>query len=77
MAQQGLATESIGRSQGGGLTITKRECSAYDGHEPQAAAAAEAVEHHWEVIERILFIYAKLNPGICYVQGMNEICGPL
>ncbi|KAG0007145.1 hypothetical protein BGZ65_003665, partial [Modicella reniformis] len=32
---------------------------------------------HWEAIERILFIYAKLNPGIGYVQGMNEILGPL
>ncbi|XP_031556104.1 TBC1 domain family member 13-like [Actinia tenebrosa] len=34
-------------------------------------------EAHWEVVERILFIYAKLNPGISYVQGMNEIIGPL
>ncbi|KAL5039657.1 hypothetical protein BDV3_002775 [Batrachochytrium dendrobatidis] len=32
---------------------------------------------HWEAIERILFIYAKLNPGIGYVQGMNEILGSL
>ena len=32
---------------------------------------------HWEAIERILFIYAKLNPGLGYVQGMNEILGPL
>lgn len=34
-------------------------------------------EAHWEVVGRILFIYAKLNPGIAYVQGMNEIVGPL
>lgn len=34
-------------------------------------------EAHWEVVERILFIYAKLNPGIAYVQGMNEIVGPI
>jgi hypothetical protein len=77
VAQQGLATESIARTLGGGVKVTKRECSAYDGQEPKVALAAEAVEHHWEVIERILFIYAKLNPGIGYVQGMNEICGPL
>ncbi|KAG0305951.1 hypothetical protein BGZ98_003246 [Dissophora globulifera] len=32
---------------------------------------------HWEAIERILFIYTKLNPGVGYVQGMNEILGPL
>lgn len=34
-------------------------------------------EAHWEVVERILFLYAKLNPGIGYVQGMNEIVGPI
>ncbi|XP_029108641.1 TBC1 domain family member 13-like isoform X1 [Scleropages formosus] len=34
-------------------------------------------EAHWEVVERILFVYAKLNPGIAYVQGMNEIVGPI
>lgn len=34
-------------------------------------------EAHWEVIQRILFIYAKLNSGDKYVQGMNEICAPI
>ncbi|KHN85516.1 TBC1 domain family member 13 [Toxocara canis] len=34
-------------------------------------------EYHWQVVERILFIYSKLNPGVKYVQGMNEIVGPL
>lgn len=28
-------------------------------------------------IKRALFIYAKLNPGIKYVQGMNEIYAPI
>jgi hypothetical protein len=37
----------------------------------------ESEEAHWEVVERILFIYAKLNPGQGYVQGMNEIIGPI
>jgi hypothetical protein len=32
---------------------------------------------HWEVIERLLFIYVKLNPGVGYVQGMNELLGPI
>ncbi|PRP89079.1 hypothetical protein PROFUN_01799 [Planoprotostelium fungivorum] len=32
---------------------------------------------HYEALKRILFIYAKLNPGIRYVQGMNEILGPI
>ncbi|VDN21656.1 unnamed protein product [Gongylonema pulchrum] len=35
------------------------------------------IEYHWQVVERVLFIYSKLNPGIKYVQGMNEIVGPL
>jgi len=30
-----------------------------------------------EVMERILFIFAKLNPGVEYVQGMNEVVAPL
>ncbi|KAI8336134.1 rab-GTPase-TBC domain-containing protein [Chlamydoabsidia padenii] len=34
-------------------------------------------DYHWEVIERILFMYAKLNPGIGYVQGMNELLAPI
>ncbi len=34
-------------------------------------------EAHWEVVERVLFLYAKLNPGQRYVQGMNEIVGPI
>ncbi|KAL9671316.1 hypothetical protein QQ045_008884 [Rhodiola kirilowii] len=30
-----------------------------------------------EALRRILIIFAKLNPGIRYVQGMNEILAPL
>ncbi|XP_039286629.1 TBC1 domain family member 13 isoform X2 [Nilaparvata lugens] len=41
------------------------------------APLAEGAEAHWEVVERILFLYAKLNPGQGYVQGMNEIIGPI
>ena len=26
---------------------------------------------------RILFIFAKLNPNVRYVQGMNEVLGPI
>ena len=29
-------------------------------------------EQHWEVIERILFVYAKLNPGVKYVQVRRQ-----
>ena len=28
-------------------------------------------------MKRSLFVYAKLNPGIKYVQGMNEIYAPI
>ena len=35
------------------------------------------IDLHWEAIERVLFIYAKLNPAIGYVQGMNELIAPL
>ena len=31
------------------------------------------IEAHSDAIARILFIYARLNTGIKYVQGMNEI----
>ena len=35
------------------------------------------VETHLEAIWRILFVFALLNPGIGYVQGMNEIVAVL
>ena len=38
---------------------------------------AKGQEAHWEIVQRILFLYAKLNPGQSYVQGMNEIIGPI
>eukprot|EP01017_Pseudomicrothorax_dubius_P037041 TRINITY_DN5379_c0_g1_i1.p1 TRINITY_DN5379_c0_g1~~TRINITY_DN5379_c0_g1_i1.p1 ORF type:complete len:411 (+),score=70.39 TRINITY_DN5379_c0_g1_i1:160-1392(+) len=34
-------------------------------------------ETHNEVLLRILFIYAKLNSGVSYVQGMNEVLAPI
>lgn len=40
-------------------------------------ACDDNFEYHWQVVARILFIYAKLNPGSGYVQGMNEIIGPI
>ncbi|ORX53989.1 RabGAP/TBC [Hesseltinella vesiculosa] len=38
---------------------------------------AHVQDYHWEVIERLLFMYAKLNPGVGYVQGMNELLAPI
>ena len=31
------------------------------------------IETHADVLSRMLFIYGKLNAGVRYVQGMNEI----
>uniref|UniRef100_A0A2P2I233 TBC1 domain family member 13-like n=2 Tax=Hirondellea gigas TaxID=1518452 RepID=A0A2P2I233_9CRUS len=44
---------------------------------PPPVVLAPGEEAHWEVLERVLFVYAKLNPGQGYVQGMNEIIGPI
>ena len=32
------------------------------------ALLPDGKEAHWEVVERVLFLYAKLNPGLNYVQ---------
>lgn len=32
---------------------------------------------HADVMSRILFLYARLNPGVVYVQGMNEVLATL
>ena len=34
-------------------------------------------EDHRDALLRILFLFAKLNPGITYVQGMNELLAPI
>lgn len=34
-------------------------------------------EKHFDVLSRILYVYAKTNPGIRYVQGMNEVLAPI
>ncbi|XP_075247502.1 TBC1 domain family member 13-like [Convolutriloba macropyga] len=43
----------------------------------ESYSLGEDAEVHWEVVERILFIYAKLNKATGYVQGMNELLGPI
>lgn len=59
-----------------GLGVTKITLVTRKANE-EYAPLARGQEAHWEVVERLLFIYAKLNPGQSYVQGMNEIIGPL
>lgn len=34
-------------------------------------------ELHWQVIQRILYVFCKLSPGIGYVQGINDIVAPI
>ncbi|XP_022084315.1 TBC1 domain family member 13-like [Acanthaster planci] len=70
-----LNSEDIARNKLGiSATAPKKKPQTYDfGHE----TLPEGQEAHWEVVERILFTYAKLNPGQSYVQGMNEIVGPV
>ncbi|KAL7638119.1 UNVERIFIED_CONTAM: hypothetical protein RMT77_011744 [Armadillidium vulgare] len=60
-----------------GLGINKIEASRKSVATEDYKPLPPGSEAHWEVVERILFIYAKLNPGQSYVQGMNEIIGPL
>lgn len=59
-----------------GLGVTRIALSVKKAIEDYAPLD-EGSEAHWEVVERILFLYAKLNPGQGYVQGMNEIIGPI
>lgn len=62
------------KTERGGFTkLSATKCSQND----EYVVLEEGEEAHWEVVERILFIFAKLNPGILYVQGMNEVIGPL
>ena len=42
-------------------------------HELSPEDQSKRVETHADVLTRVLFIYAKLNPGVKYVQGMNEV----
>ena len=34
-------------------------------------------ESNADIMNRILFIYAKIHPDVCYVQGMNDLLAPL
>lgn len=77
MIRKGLGvTKIIGKKTG------KQKSVEQDGngvHQNSGIEPRDQVEgeYHWEVVERILFLYAKLNPGQSYVQGMNEIIGPI
>ena len=42
-----------------------------------ARMLAETEETTRQLLNRMLFVYAKLNPEVAYVQGMNELLAPL
>uniref|UniRef100_A0A0V0J1E1 TBC1 domain family member 13 n=2 Tax=Schistocephalus solidus TaxID=70667 RepID=A0A0V0J1E1_SCHSO len=48
-------------------------CSSYE----ESDSEFHSQEAHWEVAQRIIFIYCKVNQRSSYVQGMNEVLGPI
>ncbi|XP_063172303.1 TBC1 domain family member 13 isoform X1 [Candoia aspera] len=72
--QTTLKSQTVARNRSGVTNVSSPVKTPVVGEYEVLPDGSEA---HWEVVERILFIYAKLNPGIAYVQGMNEIVGPL
>ena len=43
----------------------------------QSLIVTTGTERHADIMMRILYIYGRLNPGIGYVQGMNELLAPI
>ncbi|XP_053381558.1 TBC1 domain family member 13-like [Mercenaria mercenaria] len=68
-----LHSESVSQNRLGITNMATSRRKASDEYMP----LPDGQEAHWEVCERILFVYAKLNPGLGYIQGMNEILGPI
>ncbi|XP_039717645.1 TBC1 domain family member 13 isoform X2 [Pteropus medius] len=75
--QTTLKSQTVARNRSGVTNMSSPHKSSVPTPLSEYEVPPSGCEAHWEVVERILFIYAKLNPGIAYVQGMNEIVGPL
>jgi len=73
VTQAQLNAQTLERKGVGPSTLANSKKRAAEDYQP----LSEGQEAHWEVVERMLFLYAKLNPGQGYVQGMNEIIGPI
>jgi len=73
VTQAQLQAQTVERKGVGPSTLATSKKRAVEDYAP----LNEGQEAHWEVVERMLFLYAKLNPGQGYVQGMNEIIGPI
>ncbi|KAG5447078.1 TBC1 domain member 13 [Clonorchis sinensis] len=56
------------------VTPPLRDKAWYDSN---TAATPLGAEQHWEVIERILYVYYKTHTAQGYVQGMNEVIAPI
>ncbi|XP_074600098.1 TBC1 domain family member 13 [Brevipalpus obovatus] len=54
-----------------------RSFNEYDHCDETSEPLSVDEEYNWQVVARILFIFAKLNPCQGYIQGMNEIIGPI
>ena len=68
-----LEAQTLERKGVGPSTLANSKKRADEDYAP----LSQGQEAHWEVVERMLFLFAKLNPGQGYVQGMNEIIGPI
>ncbi|KAJ2954467.1 hypothetical protein O0L34_g2745 [Tuta absoluta] len=75
--EQSVLKYSTLERRGLGVAKLSNEIHRQDMSSGDYAPLSEGCEAHWEVVERMLFLYAKLNPGQSYVQGMNEIIGPI
>ena len=63
------------------LTIEDMDRLEMQFETPKMDLTAEDLESyirtHSDILARILFVYAKLNAGLKYVQGMNEVLSVL
>ncbi|KAM4663717.1 TBC1 domain family member 13 [Discoglossus pictus] len=75
--QTTLKSQTVARNRSGLTNVSSPLKTSASHSLNEYELLSNGCEAHWEVVERILFIYAKLNPGIAYVQGMNEIVGPI
>ncbi len=66
-----------GRLANHSLRQNKNVSSTVISDDSEYEVLPDGCEAHWEVVERILFVFSKLNSGQSYVQGMNEIIGPI
>eukprot|EP01128_Nolandella_sp_AFSM9_P012792 TRINITY_DN9623_c0_g1_i1.p1 TRINITY_DN9623_c0_g1~~TRINITY_DN9623_c0_g1_i1.p1 ORF type:complete len:303 (-),score=67.63 TRINITY_DN9623_c0_g1_i1:721-1629(-) len=54
-----------------------RELDEVEDLSPQHERMLALKNPHYRAMRAILFMWAKLNPGVSYVQGMNELLGPI